>query len=188
MPFVQNTPSGGAAGVSEDSDPSKVFLDNVRTFELPDDDTKGVVANFILPRNIDLLVDPSMMIEFFISSTGSGNGNVRFRTTARYIAVGETTAKAADETVSQTEAAGLKIHGCTSSGEVHLVSERPTREELDLVETVKAAHDPTPDPNAGVPNDIGAATKRLLDGSATQQDKDELLLWLLRRRIDTGLL
>lgn len=70
-----------------------------------DGQTDGVASSFLVPRNMDLTVDPILQVPFVVTQAGGGgNGNVRMRLTVRYIAVGELTTKAADETLLQTVA------------------------------------------------------------------------------------
>lgn len=49
-------------------------------------------------------MNPTITIPFVITVVGAANANVRMQLTIRYIAVGELTSKAADETLLQTVA------------------------------------------------------------------------------------
>lgn len=53
---------------------------------------------------MNLAVDPIVQIPFVVVLAGAASANVRMRLTCRYIAVGELTSKAADETLLQTVA------------------------------------------------------------------------------------
>lgn len=53
---------------------------------------------------MDLTVNPTITIPFVITQVGAANANIRMQLTMRYIAVGELTTKAADETLLQTVA------------------------------------------------------------------------------------
>jgi hypothetical protein len=53
---------------------------------------------------MDLTVNPTITIPFVVTVVGAASANVRMRLTMRYIAVGELTSKAADETLLQTVA------------------------------------------------------------------------------------
>lgn len=86
------------------TNPSRVSNTQVWGYELPDGSTKGVVTTFDLPKNTGLVVSPVVRIPYFVSVLGAASANVRMRLTARYIADGELTSKAADETLLQTVA------------------------------------------------------------------------------------
>jgi len=82
---------------------NSVYTSEVRVWEMQDTQTRGVAASFEIPRNMDLTVNPILNVPF-ICTVAAANGNVRMSLTARYIAAGELTTKAADETLLQTVA------------------------------------------------------------------------------------
>lgn len=53
---------------------------------------------------MDLTVNPVIQIPFVVTVVGAASANVQMRLTMRYIATGELTTKAADETLLQTVA------------------------------------------------------------------------------------
>jgi hypothetical protein len=86
------------------SNPSRVNEDQVWTFEFPDGSVKGVVTTKRTPTNMVFTQNPILRVPFIVTTTGAASADVRMRLTCRYIANGELTSKAADETLLLTQA------------------------------------------------------------------------------------
>lgn len=84
--------------------PSQVFTGDIISFELPNAAEKAVVTDFPLPDNFDTSKNPTVIIGFVPAVVAGANGNVRLKLEARYIAEGELTTKAFDETIFLTQA------------------------------------------------------------------------------------
>ena len=87
--------------------PSEVLIEDsgvgsIIGFELPDGSDKAIVANLMLPENIDLSVDPTVEFQLCVFDTGSGDGDVQFDVEATYIKDTELATKAVDETIPAT--------------------------------------------------------------------------------------
>lgn len=86
------------------TNPSRVSEDQVWAFELTDGTTKGVVITLFTPAGMSFATNPIVNIPFIVTVPGAASANVRMRLTCRYIANGELTSKAPDETLFQTVA------------------------------------------------------------------------------------
>ena len=82
-----------------DTDPSEVQVGELITFELPDGDTKGVLADAIVAEKPGKV---NLDMRFVVLGTGGAGQNIRLRAQARYIGIGEQADKAIDETVLLT--------------------------------------------------------------------------------------
>jgi len=82
---------------------SYVYSNEVPTWNLPNNVTRGIVSVFRVPRGFDGTTDPVVRLDVFTVVLGAATANVRFQLTARYIADTELSTKAADETILQTE-------------------------------------------------------------------------------------
>jgi len=76
----------------------------IQVEEMADAATTGVVASVKLPSNSDLTTNPQIIFSLVTTVTGVA-GDVRFEATLRYVADGELTTKAADETILLTNTA-----------------------------------------------------------------------------------
>lgn len=84
---------------------SVITIDDLATFEFDDgDSTKNIIAEFTVPDGIDLSTNPVLLMKFTVLATGAGNANADLDLQATYIADGEQTDKAVDETISQSVA------------------------------------------------------------------------------------
>ncbi len=84
--------------------PSEVTTGDLLAFELTNGATKAVLLDSHRPVDMSLVVNPVIHFHFVVTNTGSGNGNVRFQLAIKYIADGELTTKANDETLLATVA------------------------------------------------------------------------------------
>jgi len=100
-----NSNTSEPVGWSEDSGggANEIYSNEVIVWELRDNVTDGVSLSILIPNGMSLAVNPVISIPFVVT-VAAANGNVRMSLTMRYIAVGELTTKAADETLLQTVA------------------------------------------------------------------------------------
>jgi len=91
---VSYEPFGGA---------SELTLDDIPGFELADSvDDKGVTFSLPLSPGFNLSTNPKVDFDIFVFATGAGNANAYFELAVKYIAAGELTSKANDETLNAT--------------------------------------------------------------------------------------
>jgi len=86
-----------------DTGTTETTVDDVVAFSFPKvGPVRSIIGSEQLPTGIDLsAIDPDITIHFVITSTGGGSADVRFELEATYIADGELTTKAIDETLTQ---------------------------------------------------------------------------------------
>lgn len=95
---------GSADMFDWDASPSKpppeVESGDILTFEFQKGGPiRAVIGAIQYPVNRAPVVNPQLIVPFIVTTTGAGNGNVLWRLHVKYIAVGELSTKADDETL-----------------------------------------------------------------------------------------
>jgi hypothetical protein len=67
-------------------------------FEFPNSQTRSVVGNLILPKEMVMTTDPVLTVQYTVVAPVGVTGNARLEMHVKYIAVGELTTKADDQT------------------------------------------------------------------------------------------
>lgn len=83
--------------------PVEVVSGDILTFEFQDaGPIRSVIGAVNYPNNQAPIFNPVLIVPLVVTVTGAGNGNVVLRLHAKYIASGELTTKADDETINMT--------------------------------------------------------------------------------------
>ncbi len=87
------------------SGPPEVLSGDILVFEFQDGGPiRGVISAINYPFGSAPVTNPIVVIPFFVTSTGAGDDDAVFRLNVKYIATGELSTKANDETLDQTVA------------------------------------------------------------------------------------
>lgn len=82
--------------------PSVVSSGNLEVFEFPDGLTRSLSSESQIRDGVLISANPVLDAQFAVTTNGAGNADVRLQLQITYIAVGELTTKAVDETVLLT--------------------------------------------------------------------------------------